>query len=98
MGWQGLITAGILTFISVFLVRLWASACLLSLLSSLPALITIVLSVLPVPLVERQRNQVRLVTLTRIATRGCSLLIALAQFVLVGAAQRWVPLTTVLLW
>jgi cyanate permease len=98
MGWQGLITAGILTFISVFLVRLGASAFLLSLLTSLPALITIVLSVLLVPVVERQANQVRLVTLTRLATRGCYLLIALAPFVLVGTAQRWLPLVAILLW
>lgn len=98
MSWQGLITAGITTFLAVFLVRLGASPFVLSLLTSLPALVTIVLSVAFMPLIERQPNPVRVVTLTRLGSRTCFLLIALAPFVLTGERRRFLPLVAVLLW
>lgn len=98
MSWQGLITAGIGTFISVFLVRLGASPFTLSLLTALPALVTIVLSVPLMPLIERRHDLVRVVTATRIGSRACFLLIALAPFALTGERLALLPLVVVGLW
>jgi MFS family permease len=98
MSWQGLITAGIGTFISVFLVRLGASPFMLSLLTALPALVTIVLSVPLMPLIERRHDLVRVVTVTRIGSRACFVLIALAPFALTGNWLGLLPLAVVVLW
>ncbi len=98
MSWQGLITAGIGTFIAVFLVRLGASPYMLSLLTALPALVTIVLSVPLMPLIERRHDLVRVVTVTRIGSRACFVLIALAPFVLTGDRLTFLPLVVVILW
>lgn len=98
MSWQGLITAGIGTFISVFLVRLGASPLILGLLTALPALVTIVLSVPLMPLIERRRDLVRVVTATRIGSRACFLLIALAPFALADDRRALLPTAVVALW
>lgn len=98
MSWQGLITAGIGTFIAVFLVRLGASPFVLSLLTALPALVTIILSVPLMPLVERRRDLVRVVTVTRIGSRACFLLIALVPFALTGDRRTLLPPLVVALW
>ena len=98
MSWQGLITAGIGTFIAVFLVRLDASPFMLSLLTALPALVTIILSVPLMPLIERRNDLVRVVTVTRIGSRACFLLIALAPFALTGDRRTLLPPVVVALW
>jgi MFS family permease len=98
MSWQGLITAGIGTFIAVFLVRLEASPFVLSLLTAVPALVTIVLSVPLMPLIERRRDLVRVVTVTRIGSRACFLLIALVPFLLTGDQRVLLPPVVVALW
>lgn len=98
MSWQGLITAGIGTFIAVFLVRLDASPLLLSLLTALPALVTIVLSVPLMPLIERRGDLVRVVTVTRIGSRACFLLIALVPFVFTGDRRTLIAPAVVALW
>ncbi|MGN6810022.1 MAG: MFS transporter [Thermomicrobiales bacterium] len=98
MGWQGLITGGISTFLAFFLVRLGASALLGSLLTSLPALITLALSIPLVPLIERHQNLVRVVTWTRVGSRFCFLLIALVPLVLTGARLHAAPVLIALIW
>ncbi|MFN8515728.1 MAG: MFS transporter [Thermomicrobiales bacterium] len=98
MSWQGLITAGIGTFISVFLVRLGASPLMLGLLTALPALVTIVLSVPLMPLIERRNDLVRVVTITRIGSRGCFLFIALVPFVLTGDRVALIAPVVVAFW
>ena len=98
MGWQGIILAGITTFQSVFLVRLGASPLLVGLLTSAPALVTIVLSILAAPFLERRRDLVRVVTLTRLGSRLCCLLIALVPALLVGDVARFAPGAIVAIW
>jgi MFS family permease len=98
MGWQGLITAGITTFLSVFLVRLGASPVLIGLLTSLPALITLVLSVPLVPLVERRGDLVRVVTWTRVGSRTCFLLIALVPYIFTGNLLALAPAVITAIW
>ena len=98
MGWQGAITAGIGTFLSVFLVRLGASPFEVGLLTSVPALVTIVLSILLAPLVEGRRDLVRVVTWTRVGSRACFLLIALVPLILAGERLALAPAAIVALW
>jgi MFS family permease len=98
MGWQGIILAGITTFLSVFLVRLGASPFLVGLLTSVPALVTIVLSVVFAPFLEGRRDLVRVVTLTRLGSRLCYLLIALVPFALTGDLVWLAPWVIVAIW
>lgn len=78
--WQGLILGGISAFISVFLVRLGASSMLVSLLTSLPALIGALLSVPVGWVVARQGDLIRFTNRGRIIHRSGFLLVALAPF------------------
>ena len=77
----GLVAGGVYTFLPVFLVRLGASSFLVSLVASLPAILTALL-VMPAGLyVERQRDLVRFTTWGRVIHRLFFLLLPLAPFV-----------------
>jgi MFS family permease len=91
---QGLIMGGISTYLSVFVVRLGASSLLVSLLTSLPAVLMALLSI-PVGLwVERQPDNIRLTNRVRLFHRGAFLLIALLPFVL----KRYLAEAVVIVW
>jgi MFS family permease len=78
---QGLIVGGISTYLSVFVVRLGGSSLLVSLLTSLPAVLMAVLSIPVGAWVERQPDPVRLTNRVRLFHRGAFLAIALLPFV-----------------
>ena len=91
---QGLIMGGISTYLSVFVVRLGASSLLVSLLTSLPAILVALLSI-PVGLwVERQPYLVRLTNQGRIFHRGAFLVIALLPFLF----ERYLAVAVVIVW
>jgi len=79
---MGLIGGGIGAFISVFLVRLGASSFLVSLLTSLPAIVMMLLSIPAGLYVERQRDLVRFTSVGRLVHRSFYLLVALLPFLL----------------
>ncbi len=92
---QAMAGAGALAFISVFLVRLGASSLWIGLLTSLPALVTII-SVLPLGgFVQRQRNLVATANRARLIFR-----LVVASFALLPLLtnQRWAPIILVLAW
>ena len=74
---QGLVMGGIFGFISVFIVRLGASNLLVSLVTSLPAIVLALSSIPAGQIVQRQRDLVRYTNVVRIFHRGSFLLIAL---------------------
>ncbi len=78
---QGLMMGGIFSFLSVFVVRLGASNLLVSLLTSLPALVMAFSSIPAGRIVEQQRDMVRYTNRVRISHRVSFLLIALLPFV-----------------
>jgi MFS family permease len=80
--WQGLMMGGAYTFISVFVVRLGASSLMVSLLTSLPAILMVLFSLPAAQVVQRQRDLVRFTNIVRIFHRGAILLIALLPFVI----------------
>ena len=91
---QGVIMGGISSYISVFIVRLGASNLLVSLLTSLPAVVGATLYV-PLGLyVERQHDMIRLTNQYRLVHRGGFLLIALAPFLF----SAHLPAVVVALW
>ena len=90
----GVVSAGVYTFLPVFLVRLGASSLWVSLLTSLSAILIAVL-ILPAGLfVERQRDLVRFTTWGRVLHRLFFLLFPLAPFVL----RDYLVETMVVLW
>ena len=91
---MGLIAGGVNTFLSVFVVRLGASSFLVSLLTSLPAIIMTMLSIPAGLLVERQRNLVRFTSRGRLVARSVILLVALLPFfVSQGLAEATVAIS-----
>jgi MFS family permease len=91
---QGLMVGGISTYLSVFVVRLEASTLLVSLLTSLPAVLMAVLSI-PVGLwVERQPDPIRLTNRVRLFHRGAFLVVALMPLML----RRYLAEAVVLVW
>ena len=87
--WQGVWSAGMGTFLAVFMARLDASSFLISALTSIPALITIVLSIPAAAYVERQRDHVRTTTIYRLLFRGTYLAVAVSALLHdEGAAAR----------
>jgi len=80
--WNGVVAAGIGSFLGVFLVRLGASSYYVGLLSSLPALISVIFAVPVSAYVARQPDLVAFVTRARVALRICYLLVALAPLLL----------------
>ncbi len=77
---QGLMMGGIFGFISVFAVRLGASNLMVSLLTSLPALLMAVSSIPAGRIVEQQRDLVRYTNRVRVSHRASFLLIAILPF------------------
>jgi MFS family permease len=77
---QGLMMGGVFSFISIFLVRLGASELQASLLTSLPAIVMVIVSVPAGQLVERQQDLVRFTNLIRVFHRGSILVVALLPF------------------
>jgi len=92
--WQGLMMGGVFTFLSVFAVRLGASNLQVSLLTSLPSVIMVVLSIPASQVVQRQRNLVRFTNLGRIPHRASILLVALLPFF----AGRYLIETILVVW
>lgn len=73
---------GIITFLPVFLVRLGASGLILGLLSSLPALVGMLLAVPAGQFLARQRSIVRLTSVARLVCYASYSLIGLVPFLL----------------
>ena len=91
----GVTDGGLWTFLPIYLARLGASASLLGLYSSLPALLTILL-VIPVGmLVERVTDQMRGLVRLALVSRALVLALILAPFYVPAAA---LPLFIVVLW
>jgi MFS family permease len=91
----GIIQAGIVSFIAVFLVRLGAPNAVVGFLASAPALGAIFLSIPAARLLEGRTDLVRIVVIGRIFMRLPLLAIAAAPFFLTGDALVW---TIVGLW
>jgi MFS family permease len=91
---QGLVHGGIATFISIFVVRLGASSLLVSLLTSLPAMVGALLSIPMGLFVERQQDPIRVTNRARLFHRGSFLLIALLPFFM----RQGLAEATVVLW
>jgi len=91
---QGVMMGGISTYISVFVVRLGASSLLVSLLTSLPAILMALLSVPAGIWVERQADPIRITNKGRILHRGAFLLVALLPFF----AGRYLAEAVVAVW
>jgi MFS family permease len=68
------------TFLGVYAVRLGASTQLMGLLTALPALVTIVWSIVAGSIVEKQRHQVPIILTAAALQRGGYLLVALMPF------------------
>lgn len=77
-GLVGVLSGGIGTFISVFLVRLEAPYYLIGLLTALPALVVMVFTVPLTSLLRGRRDVVRITVLARLGVRLCYLAVALA--------------------
>jgi MFS family permease len=90
-GWQGVISALITTFIPIFAVRAGASTFEVGLLTSLPALVAILLSIPSASFVARQRRLIRLVTVTILGVWVCSVAMTFVPSLLTGGAAGYVP-------
>jgi MFS family permease len=95
--WQGVISAVITTFLPIFAVRIGASTFEVGLLTSLPALVTILLSIPAASFVATRRHLVRLVTLTMMGVWLCSIAMTFLPSVLTGEAMVYVPMGIIVL-
>ncbi|MDF1513200.1 MAG: MFS transporter [Anaerolineae bacterium] len=77
---QGVMMGGVFSFISVFLVRLGATKLQTSLLTSLPAIVMVLVSIPCGQIVQNQVNLVKYTNFIRIFHRGSVLLVALLPF------------------
>ena len=91
----GIVQAGIVSFIAVYLVRLGAPNAVVGFLASAPALGAIFLSLPAAAWLEGRRDLVRIVVFTRVFLRLPLLFIAIVPFFLTGDALIW---TIVALW
>lgn len=89
--WQGVIIAVITTFLPIFVVRVGASTFEVGLVTSLPALVAILLSIPAASFVANRRHLVRLVVLTLLGVWACSIAITFTPSVLTGGAEAYVP-------
>lgn len=85
IAWYGVISAVTSTFTSVYVLRLGGSNLLVGLLTSLPALINVLVQIPAARLIEQQRNARRLLLWTGLWMRLPALLLALAPLLL----ARW---------
>jgi MFS family permease len=90
--WQGVIIAVITTFLPIFVVRAGASNLEVGLVTSLPALVAILLSIPAAGFVAARQNLVRLVIATMLGVWLCSIAITLLPSVLAGGTAAYVPL------
>ena len=90
----GMVSAGVYTFLPVFLVRLGASSLLVSLLTSLPAILMAALVVPAGWFVERQQDLVRFTTRDRVLHRLFFFLVPLVPFLF----RKHVAEALVVLW
>ncbi len=91
---QGIVAGGAAAYLSVFAVRLGASTLMVGLLTSLPALITAIMSIPAGRFVGRQARLVPVVVWSRASFRMAYLFIALVPWLLPGAA----PAAIVVIW
>jgi predicted MFS family arabinose efflux permease len=91
---QGVMMGGIFSFISIFLVRLGATKLENSLLTSLPAIVMVIVSIPCGQFVQKQRNLVRFTNIVRIFHRGSVLLVALLPFI----TQRGIIEIIIVIW
>jgi MFS family permease len=89
--WQGAINAVITTFLPIFVVRVGASTFEVGLVTSLPALVAILLSIPAASFVATRRHLVRLVTLTMLGVWASSIAMTFLPSVLTGGAADYVP-------
>lgn len=93
--WNGLVTAGIGTFLSIFMVREGASSFMISALTALPAIFSVLISLPASMYIERQHDQVKTTTSFRLLFRSTYMIVALLPFFLRGNALLW---TIVVIW
>lgn len=96
--WQGLVVSGICSYISVFLVRMGASPFQMGLLSSLPALASLLFSLPAALFVESRRDLVRITSIFRLANISCYLLVAAGSVLLSSVRPDLVPWVGILAW
>ena len=89
--WQGVINAVITTFLPIFVVRAGASTFEVGLVTSLPALIAILLSIPAASFVANRHYLVRLVVLTLLGVWICTIAITFLPSLLTGGAAGYVP-------
>ena len=95
--WQGAINAVITTFLPIFVVRAGASTFEVGLVTSLPALVTILLSIPAAAFAATRRHLVRLVVLTLLGVWICAIAITFLPSVLTGSAEPYVPLGIIII-
>lgn len=98
IAWQGLIAAGISTYLAVYLVRLGASALLIGLLTSLPALVTILFSIPSAYFLAGRRDLISVVNWSRLGARLSYLAIAAVPYLLTGDRLSLAPVVVVGIW
>jgi MFS family permease len=96
IAWWGILSGLAASFLSVFVLRLGGSNTLIGLLTSLPALITILWLVPAGRIIERQRGRLRLVLVTGVLMRLAYLLVALVPLVFVAFRAEAVVAVVVL--
>jgi len=89
--WQGVISAVIVTFLPVFAVRIGSSTLEVSLLTAIPALVTIILTLPAASFIARQTHVIRVVTITLIGVWGCSIAITFLPSIMKGGSVDDVP-------
>lgn len=90
-GWQGILTSVIATFIPVFAVRVGASTFEISLLTAIPALVMITLSIPAASFIARQQRLLRFVSLTLAGSWFCSIAIPFLPSFMTGRLNDYVP-------
>jgi MFS family permease len=93
-GWNGVVGAGTGTFLAVLMARLGASSFLIGALTSIPALISMIVSLPASAYIERQHNHVRATTLSRLLFRLAYVLVAFLPFL----TYKYFSLLAVILW
>ena len=94
IAFQGIVAGGAAAYLAVFAVRLGASTYLVSLLTSLPSLLTAVAAIPAGRIVARQRRLVTTVAKARVGFRVAYLLVALVPWL----APTWAPQAIVAIW
>ncbi len=94
--WQGVISALITTFMPVFAVRAGASPVQVGLLTSLPALVVIALTI-PASAFTVRRNLVRIVSITIFGVWSCAAAITFLPSILTGANSSKIPMAIIAL-